>query len=89
MQDTATDSTGRNPRATEFELLDQEAVMNFGGVSGNEQKITIRLDRETKQAYIACTWPEWIRKCEMFHRPPSQVSKTQDGCASYASWRDA
>jgi hypothetical protein len=59
--------------------------MNYGGNSQDEMEVTIRLDREDRQAHICSTWPEWSRKLERLYGSPKKVTE-RDGKATSAFW---
>jgi hypothetical protein len=59
--------------------------MNCGGNSQDEMEVTIRLDREDRQAHICSTWPEWSRKLERLYGSPKKVTK-RDGKGTSAFW---
>ncbi len=59
--------------------------MNYGGNSQDEMEVTIRLDRQDRQAHICSTWPEWSRKLERLYGAPKQVTE-RDGKATSAFW---
>jgi hypothetical protein len=59
--------------------------MQFGGVTQDEMEVTIRLDREDRQAHICSTWPEWSRKLERLYGSPKKVTKC-DGKVTSAFW---
>jgi hypothetical protein len=59
--------------------------MNYGGNSQDEMEVTIRLDREDRQAHICSTWPEWSRKVERLFGSPKKVTE-RDGKVASAFW---
>ncbi len=59
--------------------------MNYGGNSQDEMEVTIRLDREDRQAHICSTWPEWSRMLERLYGSPKKVTE-RDGKATSAFW---
>jgi hypothetical protein len=59
--------------------------MNYGGNSQDEMEVTIRLDREDRQAHICSTWPEWSRKLDRLYGSPKQVAE-RDGKVTSAFW---
>jgi len=59
--------------------------MQYGGASLDEMEVTIRLDRETQQAHIRSTWPEWSRKLERLFGSPRKEAK-RDGKVTSAFW---
>ena len=61
--------------------------MEYASSSIAEQEVVIRLDRETGQAHVSSTWPEWSRKLGKLYGPPQKTSKTpRDGRVSCAFW---
>jgi len=44
--------------------------MNHGGNSHDKMEVTIRLDRDDRQAHLHSTWPEWSRKLERLYGVP-------------------
>ena len=60
--------------------------MEYGGMTRDEMEVTIRLERETRQAHICSTWPEWSRKLERLYGAPTRTSKGQDGRIASAFW---
>jgi integrase/recombinase XerD len=48
--------------------------MNYGGNSQDEMEVTIRLDREERQAHICSSWAEWSRKLERLYGSPKKVT---------------
>jgi hypothetical protein len=80
LQNTLTDNMKRNPRAT-----GKGDRMGYGGNSQDEMEVTIRLDREDRQAHICSTWPEWSRKLERLSGSPKQVTE-RDGKATSVFW---
>jgi hypothetical protein len=59
--------------------------MQYGGVTQDEKEVTIRLDREDRQAHICSTWPEWSRKLERLFGCPKKEA-TRDGKVVSAFW---
>ncbi len=59
--------------------------MRYGGVSQDEMEVTIRLDREDRQAHICSTWPEWSRKLERLYGCPKKETHRGD-CITSAFW---
>jgi hypothetical protein len=59
--------------------------MQFGGVTQDEMEVTIRLDREDRQAHICSTWPEWSRKLERLYGSPKKVTE-RDARVTSAFW---
>ena len=59
--------------------------MEYGGLSHEEMKVTIRLDRKDRQAHICATWPEWSRKLGRLYDNPKQVTQ-RDGKVTSAFW---
>ena len=49
--------------------------MNYGGTSEAEQKVTIRLDRQTGEAHLCSTWPTWSRKLERLYGAPKRAAE--------------
>ncbi len=61
--------------------------MQFAPMSIAEQEVVIRLDRETGQAHLSSTWPDWSRKLAKLYGHPSKVSKSsRDGRVTCAFW---
>ncbi len=61
--------------------------MQFAPTSIAEQEVVIRLDRETGQAHLSSTWPDWSRKLAKLYGHPSKVSKSsRDGRVTCAFW---
>jgi hypothetical protein len=59
--------------------------MKYGGTARDEMEVTIRLDREKRQAHICSTWPEWSRKLERLYGSPKRVTG-RDGKVTSAFW---
>jgi hypothetical protein len=59
--------------------------MQFGGVSQDEMEVTIRLDREQRQAHICSTRPDWSRKLERLFGCPRKETM-RDGKITSAFW---
>ncbi len=59
--------------------------MQYGGVSQDEMEVTIRLDREDRQAHICSTWPDWSRKLERLFGCPKKETHRGD-CITSAFW---
>ena len=59
--------------------------MNYGSDSQDEMEVTIRLDREDRQAHICSTLPEWSRKLERLYGSPKKVTE-RDRKATSAFW---
>ncbi len=59
--------------------------MQYGGVSQGEMEVTIRLDREDRQAHICSAWPEWSRKLERLYGTPKRVTEC-NGKVTSAFW---
>ncbi len=57
----------------------------YGGVVGDEQEVTIRLDHATRQAFICSTWAPWSRKLERRYGPPGKTV-TREGKITSAVW---
>jgi len=55
--------------------------MNYGGTSEAEQKVTIRLDRQTGEAHLCSTWPTWSRKLERLYGAPKRAVTAFALCA--------
>ena len=59
--------------------------MNYDGNSQDEMEVTIRLDREDRQAYLHSTWPEWSRKLERLYGMPKNFTE-REGRVTSAFW---
>jgi hypothetical protein len=59
--------------------------MNYGGNSQEEMEVTIRLDREDRQAHVCSTRPEWSRKLDRLYGSPKKVTE-RDGKDTSAFW---
>jgi len=55
-------STAKREHATPGQL-EKEARMIYGGVSQDEMEVTIRLDRDRREARNCSARPEWRHKC--------------------------
>ena len=59
--------------------------MEYGGIPRDEMEVTIRLDRETGQAHICSTRPEWSRPLGKLYGPPRRVTE-RGGKVASAFW---
>jgi hypothetical protein len=48
-------------------------------------EVTIRLDRDDRQAHICSTWPEWSRKLERLYGSPNKITE-RAGKVTSAFW---
>jgi hypothetical protein len=50
-------------------------MLRYGGVSVDEQEVTIRLDAIDGEAHVCSTWPMWSRKLEKRYGMPPKYQE--------------
>lgn len=60
-------------------------MLRYGGLSGDEQEVSIRLDAQDGNVHVCSTWPAWSRKFEKRYGTPPKYQE-RDSFVTVAFW---